>query len=163
MWVRDSSLNTISFYSLYKHHIKTTLGKKYYPYKAYFNTEISYDLIEIEINNLIKAYNNSLKYKPTISLYNNNKELSKRIPILLRLNAMAYAIRYIPNAYYKFKIEPVHYIEPININLKNITYIKILSILLVFIIACILRYNKSKHYIYYCLFLLVSLILLWKL
>jgi hypothetical protein len=162
MWVPDPSLNTISFSTLYKHHIKSTLGKTYYPYKAYFNKEIAYDLIEMEINNLIKAYHNSTHYKPLIDLYHNNKKLSDEIPILLRLNAIAYAIKYIPKAYYKFIIEPIRYIKPMHTTFKNDTYIKLFCILLVLITGFILHYNKKK-YIYYCLVLFVILILLWKL
>jgi hypothetical protein len=163
MWVRDASLHTLSFYTLYSHHIKSALGDKYYPYKAYFKGDIPYDLIEKEINNLIKAYTNASPYRPTLALYSHNKELSIHIPILLRLNAIAYAIKYIPKAYYQFKIGPIHYIKPKKTTFKHPTSIKLFCILLVVFIACILRYNRLKYYIYYCLFLLGVLMVLWKL
>jgi hypothetical protein len=165
MWVCDSSLNTISFYDLYQHHIKSTLDNKYDPYPAYFNTDdISYDLIEIEINNLIDAYKNSLQYKPTIPLYKNNKKLSIHIPILLRLNSISHAIKYIPKAYYKFTTEPIYYIQPRKYLPSTINiYIKLFCIVLVFIISYMLHYNNVTYSIWSCIILLCILLFLWKL
>jgi hypothetical protein len=164
MWVCDSSLNTISFYDLYQHHIKSTLGNKYDPYPAYFNIDISYEMIEIEISNLIEAYKHSLHYKPIITLYNNNnKKLSIHIPILLRLNSIVHAIKYIPKAYYKLTSEPIYYIQPSKplLSTSNI-YIKLFCIILL-LITFILQYNRLKYSFVYYLVLLGILFILWKL
>ena len=164
MWICDSSLNTISFFDLYQHHIKSTLEHNYNPYPAYFNTDVSYDVIEIEINNLINAYKHSLHYKPILPLYISNTKLSIRIPIILRLNSIAHAIKYIPKAYYKFTIEPIYYIQPSKTMISTCnTYIKLFCIVLVFIISYMLHYNNVKYSIWSCIVLLCILLILWTL
>ena len=162
MWVTDSSLDTISFRELYQFRIQAILKENYCPYPASMN-ETSYDLIELEITNLIDAYQHLLSYKPTIPLYHNHKKISMRVPISLRLNSIAYALHHIPNAYYQLSNDSTFFIQPHTRPSSMKYYIKTVCIGIVLVSSYLFYLYEFRIHFYYLLLSLCVLCVAWTL
>jgi hypothetical protein len=161
MWIKKSYDITISFRDLYQFKIKNIIKEDYSPQIAYFKEPISYKKLEYEINTLLNAYTKKVQYKPTIPLYLNNKTISIRTPVKLRLNYIAYALQYIPHAYYELhhKHKSNYYIKPCNFTKS--TYIQNIKLSCILILtSCTIYFNNVKYSIVF-LIILTILFILW--
>lgn len=160
MWIKKSYHNTISFNDLYQFKIKNILNQNYHPRIAYFKEPISYKKLEYEINNLLNAYTKKIRYKPTIPLYSHNKTISIHIPLKLRLNYIAYALRHIPNAYYELQHKS-NYIKPCNFTKP--TYIQNIKLsCIALLLMCIIYFNNIKYSLFF-LIIYIILFIIWLL